>query len=100
SAEDTGYPIVGPPTIAYKLLASWVARVRHLQPCYGAGMSTNVTAPALPFDPIARAAQTWAERIGPATSMSAVTNIMRVPQILQATVDDRLHTHAPHVARY
>ena len=63
-------------------------------------MSTNVTAPALPFDPIARAAQTWAERIGPATSMSAVTNIMRVQQILQATVDDRLKPHGLSFARY
>jgi DNA-binding MarR family transcriptional regulator len=63
-------------------------------------MSTNVTAPALPFDPIARAAQTWAERIGPATSMSAVTNVMRVQQILQATVDDRLKPHGLSFARY
>ena len=63
-------------------------------------MSTNVTAPALPFDPIARAAQTWAERIGPSTSMSAVTNIMRVQQILQATVDERLKPHGLSFARY
>ena len=63
-------------------------------------MSTNVTAPALHFDRIARAAQTWAERIGPATSMSAVTNIMRVQQILQATVDDRLKPHGLSFARY
>jgi len=83
-----------------KLLTSRVARVRPVHPCYGAGMSTNVTAPALPFDPIARAAQTWAERIGPATSMSAVTNIMRVQQILQATVDDRLKPHGLSFARY
>jgi DNA-binding MarR family transcriptional regulator len=63
-------------------------------------MSTNVTAPALPFDPIARAAQTWAERIGPATSMSAVTNIMRVQQILQANVDESLKPHGLTFARY
>ena len=63
-------------------------------------MSSNVTAPALPFDPIAKAAQTWEERIGPSTSMSAVTNVMRVQQILQASVDDRLKPHGLSFARY
>ena len=63
-------------------------------------MSVNVTAPALPFDPIAKAAQTWAERIGPSISMSAVTNVMRVQQILQASVDDRLKPHGLSFARY
>ena len=63
-------------------------------------MSSNVTAPALPFDPIARAAETWAERIGPSDSMSAVTNVMRVQQILQASVDDRLKPHGLSFARY
>jgi DNA-binding MarR family transcriptional regulator len=63
-------------------------------------MSSNVTAPALPFDPIEKAAQTWTERIGPSVSMSAVTNIMRVQQILQASVDDRLKPHGLTFARY
>ena len=63
-------------------------------------MSSHVTAPALPFDPIAKAADTWAERIGPSVSMSAVTNIMRVQQILQATVDERLKPHGLSFARY
>ncbi len=63
-------------------------------------MSTNVTAPALPFDPIAKAAQTWSERIGPSTAMSAVTNVMRVQQILQASVDERLKPHGLSFARY
>ncbi len=63
-------------------------------------MSPNVTAPALPFDPIARAAKTWEDRIGPSTAMSAVTNIMRVQQILQATVDERLKPHGLSFARY
>ncbi len=63
-------------------------------------MSPNVTAPALPFDPIAKAAQTWSERIGPSAAMSAVTNVMRVQQILQATVDDRLKPHGLSFARY
>src|ERR1700709_1245813 len=63
-------------------------------------MSSHVTAPALPFDPIARAAKTWTERIGPSVSMSAVTNIIRVQQILQASVDDRLKPHGLTFARY
>lgn len=62
-------------------------------------MSTNV-APALPFDPIAKAAQTWSERIGPSTAMSAVTNVMRVQQILLASVDDSLKPHGLSFARY
>ena len=56
--------------------------------------------PALPFDPIAKAAQTWAERVGPNASMEAVTNIMRVQQILQANVDERLRPHNLTFARY
>lgn len=62
-------------------------------------MSINV-APALPFDPIAKAAQTWSERIGPSTAMSAVTNVMRVQQILLAAVDDSLKPHGLSFARY
>ena len=63
-------------------------------------MSSNVTAPALPFDPIAKAARTWSERIGPSTAMSAVTNVMRVQQILLASVDDSLKPHGLSFARY
>jgi DNA-binding MarR family transcriptional regulator len=61
---------------------------------------TTDTAPALPFDPIAKAAETWSERIGPNTAMEAVTNIMRVQQILQAGVDDALKPHGLTFARY
>ncbi len=61
---------------------------------------TDSTAPALPFDPIAKAAQTWAERIGPNTAMAAVTNIMRVQQILQASVDEALKPQGLTFARY
>src|SRR6476659_11000676 len=63
-------------------------------------MSTNVTTAALPFDPIATAAGTWSERIGPSTAMSAVTNVMRVQQILLASVDDSLKPHGLTFARY
>jgi DNA-binding MarR family transcriptional regulator len=61
---------------------------------------TADAAPALPFDPIAKAAQTWSERIGPSTAMAAVTNVMRVQQILQAGVDDALKPHGLTFARY
>jgi DNA-binding MarR family transcriptional regulator len=57
-------------------------------------------APTLPFDPIARAAQTWKERIGANEPMAAVTNIMRVQQILQASVDDKLKPHGLTFARF
>jgi DNA-binding MarR family transcriptional regulator len=72
-------------------------------------MTSNVSAPAgrspqagpsLPFDPIERAAQTWSQRIGPPHAMEAVTNVMRVQQILQATVDERLRPHGLTFARY
>ena len=63
-------------------------------------MTSHAPAPALPFDPIAKAAQTWAERIGPNAAMAAVTNIMRVQQILQASVDEALKPHGLTFARY
>ncbi len=63
-------------------------------------MSVNAASPALPFDPIAKAASTWRERIGPNWAMEAVTNIMRVQQILQASVDEALRPHGLTFARY
>ena len=54
----------------------------------------------LPFDPIARAAGTWEERVGPSQSMAAVTSIMRVQQILQSTVDAALKPHGLTFARF
>lgn len=54
----------------------------------------------LSFDPIARAAQLWAERVGPATTMAAVTSVMRVQQILQSAVDNALKPHGLTFARY
>lgn len=63
-------------------------------------MSLDAPAPALPFDPIERAARTWVERIGPNWAMAAVTNVMRVQQILQASVDEALRPHGLTFARY
>src|SRR5215207_9405326 len=54
----------------------------------------------LPFDPITRAAELWAARIGPARTMAAVTSIMRVQQILLSAVDGALRPHGLTFARY
>jgi DNA-binding MarR family transcriptional regulator len=54
----------------------------------------------LPFDPIARAAQTWESRFGDAKAMAAVTTIMRVQQILLAELDALLRPHGLTFARY
>src|SRR5690349_24323583 len=54
----------------------------------------------LPFEPILRAASLWDERIGPATTMAAVTSIMRVQQILLSAVDGALRPHGLTFARY
>ncbi|MTD52671.1 MarR family winged helix-turn-helix transcriptional regulator [Amycolatopsis pithecellobii] len=55
---------------------------------------------ALPFDPIARAAELWEERIGPSGTMAAVTGLMRVQQIIQSAVDGALKPHGLTFARY
>ncbi|NYH79610.1 DNA-binding MarR family transcriptional regulator [Actinopolyspora biskrensis] len=54
----------------------------------------------LPFDPIARAAEIWSQRVGPSSTMAAVTSIMRVQQILQSEVDAALRPHNLTFARY
>ena len=54
----------------------------------------------LPFDPIARAAQTWQSRFGDSKAMAAVTTIMRVQQILLGELDGLLRPHGLTFARY
>jgi DNA-binding MarR family transcriptional regulator len=54
----------------------------------------------LPFDPIARAAETWESRFGDSGAMAAVTAIMRVQQILIAELDGLLRPHGLNFARY
>jgi DNA-binding MarR family transcriptional regulator len=54
----------------------------------------------LPFDPIARAAETWESRFGAAKAMAAVTTIMRVQQILLGQLDALLRPHGLTFARY
>ncbi|MDQ3403716.1 MAG: MarR family transcriptional regulator [Actinomycetota bacterium] len=54
----------------------------------------------LSFDPIARAAELWGDRIGDSSAMAAVTSVMRVQQILQSAVDSALKPHGLTFARY
>jgi len=54
----------------------------------------------LPFDPIARAAQIWEQRFGPAEAMAAVTSIMRAQQLLLGELDGLLRPHGLTFARY
>ncbi|MBC9226041.1 MarR family transcriptional regulator [Aeromicrobium sp. 636] len=54
----------------------------------------------LDFDPIERAAQLWAERIGDATSMRLATSIMRVHQLLASRLDAALRPFGITFARY
>jgi DNA-binding MarR family transcriptional regulator len=68
-------------------------------PRYPLVTSTSMSRP-LPFDPIARAAQLWEDRIGPSGTMAAVTGLMRVQQIIQSAVDNALKPHGLTFARY
>ncbi|HEX3814161.1 MAG TPA: MarR family transcriptional regulator [Mycobacteriales bacterium] len=54
----------------------------------------------LPFDPIDRAGDIWAETFGPASSMRVATSIMRVQQILLSRYDDILRGYGLTFARY
>ena len=59
-----------------------------------------VRALGLPFDPIERAGEHWAERFGPASAMRAATSVFRVQQILLARFDEALKPHQLTFARY
>jgi DNA-binding MarR family transcriptional regulator len=59
-----------------------------------------VRALGLPFDPIERAGEHWAERFGPASGMRAATSVFRVQQILLARFDEVLRPLALTFARY
>ena len=54
----------------------------------------------LPFDPIERAGELWADRLGPAAAMRAATSIMRAQQLLIARFDATLKPHGLTFARY
>lgn len=55
---------------------------------------------SLPFDPIARADETWTRRWGRVPSMAAITSIMRAQQILLAQVDAVVRPYGLTFARY
>ncbi|WP_329312063.1 MarR family winged helix-turn-helix transcriptional regulator [Streptomyces sp. NBC_01262] len=55
---------------------------------------------SLPFDPIARADETWTRRWGRAPSMAAITSIMRAQQILLGQVDAIVKPYGLTFARY
>jgi DNA-binding MarR family transcriptional regulator len=55
---------------------------------------------SLPFDPIARADETWTQRWGQVPSMAAITSIMRAHQILLAQVDAVVKPYGLTFARY
>jgi DNA-binding MarR family transcriptional regulator len=72
-------------------------------PGRGRGHGTLLAVPKpldLPFDPIARAAETWQARFGESAAMAAVTSVMRVQQILLAQLDALLRPHGLTFARY
>jgi DNA-binding MarR family transcriptional regulator len=54
----------------------------------------------LPFDPIARAGETWEREFGPASAMRLATSVMRVQQILLARYDAVLRPYGITFARY
>ena len=54
----------------------------------------------LPFDPIARAGDTWEATWGPASAMRVATSVMRVQQILLARYDEILRPYGLTFARY
>ncbi|MGJ3509118.1 MarR family winged helix-turn-helix transcriptional regulator [Enemella sp. A6] len=54
----------------------------------------------LPFDPIDRAAQTWAQRYPEAERMRAVTSLMRVHQLVITQLDELLRPLRLTFARY
>ena len=58
------------------------------------------TEPKLPFDPIERAGEIWARRIGESTAMKLATSIMRVQQLILAELDAALKPHGITFARY
>jgi len=55
---------------------------------------------SLPFDPIERADELWAQRWGSVPSMVAITSIMRAQQILLAQVDAVVKPYGLTFARY
>lgn len=58
------------------------------------------TDPTLPFDPIERAGELWAEHVGDPGPMKLATSIMRVHQLVLAELDAALRPSGITFARY
>lgn len=56
--------------------------------------------PRLPFDPIDRAGELWAEHFGPATAMRLATSVMRVQQLMIGALDGVLKPFGLTFSRY
>jgi DNA-binding MarR family transcriptional regulator len=54
----------------------------------------------LPFDPIEEAARQWGKRWSAVDEMRAVTNVMRVQQLVLGELDEILRPHGLTFARY
>lgn len=59
-----------------------------------------MTDPRLAFDPIERAGELWEEHFGDATAMRLATSVMRVQQLMLATLDATLKPYGLTFARY
>lgn len=58
------------------------------------------TSPRIAFDPIERAGELWEERIGDASAMRLATSIMRVQQLVLASLDAAVKPFDITFARY
>ena len=56
--------------------------------------------PRLPFDPIERAGELWTERFGEAGPMRLATSVMRVQQLMSASLDAALKPWGLTFSRY
>lgn len=59
-----------------------------------------MSAPRLPFDPIDRAGDLWAEHFGDATAMRLATSVMRVQQLMISALDGALKPFGLTFSRY
>jgi DNA-binding MarR family transcriptional regulator len=60
----------------------------------------TTTTPRIAFDPIERAGELWGERIGDAGAMRLATSIMRVQQLVLASLDAAVKPFGITFARY
>jgi len=63
-------------------------------------MVSSMPEKQLPFDPIERAGELWEEHFGDATAMRLATSVMRVQQLMLASLDGALKPFGLTFARY